>query len=440
MVNPSREPDILASSPFSEPAIDPELASAPVLPRGEKRGANQIFRALRHREFRLFTAGQIISLIGTWMQTVAISWLVYRMRHSELLLGTAWFCTQIPVFALSALGGVASDRFSRHRIVVTTQVLSMLQAFLLAGLTFAGTIQIWQILTLAVVLGAINAFDIPARQSLIVELTSKDDLLSAISLNSTIFNAARIIGPGAAGLIVAGFGEGVCFLINGVSFLAVIGCLLAMRLPPRRKQTHEPPWIHLKKGFDFAYRHRSFRMLLLMLGMMTVAGTPALVLMPFFAGDIFHRGSQGLGFLMCAMGAGAVIGTLFLARRSQIEGLNRVIVFSAVSLGATYLLFAWSTSFWLSLAIMPFIGFNVMRQMASANTLIQRAIPDHFRGRIMALYAMMVVGLGPFGSLAAGALARSFGARITVGLGGILAFLAALTFGVRLLEVNWQNE
>ncbi|MGI8991148.1 MAG: MFS transporter [Bryobacteraceae bacterium] len=433
MVNPSREFELLATPPFSEPA-------APAIPRGGARGPTQAFRALRHREFRLFTAGQVISLIGTWMQSVAISWLVYRLRHSELLLGTAWFCTQIPVFALGALGGVASDRFSRHRIVVATQVLSMLQAFLLAGLTLAGTIQIWQIMTLAVVLGAINAFDIPARQSLIVELTGKEDLLSAISLNSTIFNAARIVGPGVAGLIVAGFGEGICFLVNGFSFLAVIGCLLAMRLPRPRKQTHEPPWIHLKKGFDFAYRHRSFRTLLLMLGVMTMAGTPALVLMPFFAGDIFHRGSQGLGFLMGAMGAGAVIGTLFLAGRSQIEGLNRVIVFSAVSLGAAYLLFAWSTSFWLSLAVMPFIGFSVMRQMASANTLIQTTIPDHFRGRIMALYAMMVVGLGPFGSLAAGALARSFGARITVGLGGILAFLAALIFGVRLLKVNWQNE
>lgn len=180
-------------------------------------------------------------------------------------------------------------------------------------------------------------------------------------------------------------------------------------------------------------------MLLLMLGMMTTAGMPVLVLMPFFSGDIFHRGSQGLGFLMCAMGVGAVVGTLFLAGRSQFAGLNRVIVISSVSLGVSYLVFAYSTSFWLSLATMPFIGFSVMRQMASANTLIQTVIPDHFRGRIMALYAMMVVGLGPFGSLAAGALARSFGARFTVMLGGIVAFLAALIFGVRLLKVNWRN-
>ncbi len=440
MANPIPESETLAIPSLSEPPVETDLsAPPPVLEPSETRRASVVFRALRHREFRLFTAGQIISLVGTWMQNVAISWLVYRLRHSELLLGTAWFCTQIPVFVLGPLGGVACDRFSRHRIVIVTQILSMLQAFLLAALTLTGAVQIWQVMTLAVVLGIINAFDIPARQSLIVELTSKEDLLSAISLNSTIFNAARIAGPGIAGLIVASFGEGVCFLINAFSFLAVIGCLLAMRLPPREKRVHEAPWIHLKKGFHFVYTHKPVRMLLLMLGMMTTAGMPALVLMPFFAGDIFHRGSQGLGFLMCAMGLGAVVGTLFLAGRSQIAGLNRVIVISAVSLGVSYLMFAYSNSFWLSFATMLCIGFSVMRQMASANTLIQTVIPDHFRGRIMALYAMMVVGLGPFGSLAAGALARSFGARFTVMLGGIVAFLAALIFGVRLLKVDWRN-
>ncbi|MDQ6699713.1 MAG: MFS transporter [Acidobacteriota bacterium] len=405
-----------------------------------ERSALQVtFRALRHPNFRLFTVGQIISLIGTWMQNVAISWLVYRLRHSEFLLGVSWFCTQIPVFALAPIAGLASDRFSRHRIVVVTQILSMLQAFLLAILTLTGHIKVWQLFTLAVLLGVINAFDIPARQSFVVELTSKDDLLSAISLNSTIFNAARIAGPGVAGLVVARFGEGICFLVNGFSFVAVIGCLLAMRIPARRKAAHESPWIHLKKGFHFAYVNRPVRMLLLMMGLMTTAGMPALVLMPFFAGDIFHRGSQGLGFLMCAMGAGAVVGTLFLAGRSKVADLNRVIFFSALSLGFTYVVFARSTSFVLSLAVMPFIGFSVMRQMVSANTLIQTAIPDHFRGRIMALYTMMVVGLGPFGSLAAGGLAKAFGARVAVTVGGVLAFAAALILGLRLLKVNWEH-
>lgn len=444
MAHSSRDSQILPQTFLANESIDAGIdaginAATALVETAERGAVKVIFRALRHRDFRLFTVGQIVSLVGTWMQNVAISWLVYRLRHSEFLLGVSWFCTQIPVFALGPIAGVASDRFSRHRIVVVTQILSMLQAFLLAALTLSGHIRVWQIFTLAVLLGTINAFDIPARQSLVVELTSKDDLLSAISLNSTIFNAARIAGPGVAGLVVARFGEGICFLVNGVSFLAVIGCLLAMHIPPREKTVHESPWIHLKKGFHFAYVNRPVRMLLLMMGLMTTAGMPALVLMPFFAGDIFHRGSQGLGFLMCAMGVGAVVGTLFLASRSKVADLNRVIFFSSLSLSFTYVVFAWSTSFLLSLVVMLFIGFSVMRQMASANTLIQTAVPDHFRGRIMALYAMMVVGLGPFGSLAAGGLAKAFGARIAVTAGGAVAVMAALFFGIRLLKVNWEH-
>lgn len=386
------------------------------------------FRALRHRNFRLFLFGQIVSLVGTWMQSVAQSWLVYRLSHSELLLGTAWFCSQIPVFALGALGGVASDRYSRHRIVIATQTLSMLQAFLLAALTLSGRIQVPHILALAVMLGVINAFDMPARQSLIVQLSAKEDLLNAISLNSAIFNAARVVGPGVAGLLVAYLGEGVCFLINGLSFLAVIAALLAMRLPAAVRQLHDSPWSHLMEGFRYAWAHREIRALLAVMAALTIAGMPTLVLMPFFADDIFHRGSQGLGFLMGAMGVGAVIGTLVLARRTQIAGLPKVIVASALLMGASFVVFAWSPSFYLSLAIMPLIGFSVMRQMAAANTLIQSLIPDHYRGRTMALYAMTVVGLGPFGSLAAGGLAHAYGARATTLAGGLLSISAAAVF------------
>jgi MFS family permease len=424
---------------FPESPADDELtvAAAPLPKTG--RGAPHVFRALRHRNFRLFVFGQIVSLAGTWMQNVAQSWLVYRLTHSSLLLGTAWFCTQIPVFALGPLGGLASDRFSRHRIVVLTQFLSMLQAFMLAGLTLSGHVHVWEILSLAVILGAINAFDMPARQSLVVQMAGKNDLLNAISLNSCIFNAARVIGPGVAGLIVAAFGEGVCFLLNGISFVAVIGCLIAMKLPPREKVVHQSLWKHLKEGFRFAWEHRPVRALLIMMAFMTTAGMPALVLMPFFAGDIFHLGSQGLGFLMGAMGVGAVIGTLVLARRTEIIGLSRVIFFSSLMLAAGYLIFAWSESFLLSLAIMPVIGFSVMRQMASANTLIQTVIPDRFRGRIMALYAMTVVGVGPFGSLAAGVLAHVWGARITVMLGGLLALATSIGLGLRLLKVDWRH-
>ena len=395
-------------------------------------GLAQAFRALRHRNFRLFVTGQIISLVGTWMQNVAQAWLVYRLTHSELLLGTTWFCTQIPVFAFGALGGLAADRHSRYRLVVLTQILSMVQAFALAALTLSGKVQVWEILALAVCLGTINAFDMPARQSLIVEMTSKDDLLNAISLNSAIFNSARVVGPAIAGLVVAAFGEGICFLLNGVSFLAVIGCLLAMRLPKFIHRPKDSPWAHLVEGFKYVQGHRAVRTLLAMMGVIAIASMPAVVLMPFFAQDIFHRGSRGLGILMGAMGTGAVAGTLVLAWRARVASLPKVIFRSALLLGASFCVFAWSNVFYVSLAIMPLIGYSVMRQMASANTLIQTLIPDEFRGRTMALYSMTVVGLGPFGSLAAGALARAYGAPLTVMAGGLLAMAAAAVFGMQL--------
>ncbi|MCC6857989.1 MAG: MFS transporter [Bryobacterales bacterium] len=395
---------------------------------GLRHGLSATFRSLRHRNFRLFFIGQVISLVGTWMQSVAQSWLVYRLTHSELLLGTTWFCLQIPVFALGPLGGLVSDRYSRHRIVVITQVFSMIQALILAGLTLSGKVAVWHILVLAVLLGCINAFDMPARQALIIHMTSKKDLLSAISLNSAIFNAARMVGPGVAGMLVATLGEGICFLINGLSFLAVIAGLLAMRLPRFFRQNDDSPWAHLVGGFRFAYDAKPVRALLLMMATVTIAGMPALVLMPFFADAIFQRGSQGLGFLMASMGCGAVVGTLVLAARRQLAGLTHVIVSSVLILGVGFLLFAVSWSFLLSLAIMPVIGFSVVRQMASANTLIQTMIPDEYRGRIMAFYSMTVVGLGPFGSLASGAIAHAVGPRVTVFAGGLLCLAAAFIF------------
>jgi len=421
MYSPSRGRE--EASPAVLQDLSAETPQQP--PRG---GLRQTFRALRHRNFRLFVIGQIISLVGTWMQNVAQAWLVYRLTHSELLLGTAWFCTTIPVFALGPLGGLASDRYSRHRLVIFTQSVAMLQALALAILTLSGAIQVWHVLALALMLGTVNAFDMPARQSLIVQLAGRDDLLNAISLNSAIFNAARVIGPGIAGLVVAVAGEGPCFLFNSFSFLAVIGCLLAMRLPKFECRFHDSPWSHLKDGFRYAWRHQTVRRLLMMMAATTIAGMPALVLMPFFADVVFHRGSQGLGYLMAAMGIGAVTGTLVLASRSRMSGLPQVIVYSAATMGAGFILFSLSEWFYLSLAIMPVIGYSVMRQMASANTLIQTTIPDEYRGRIMALYSMTVVGLGPLGSLIAGALAHAFGARVTVIAGGWLALLAAIAF------------
>jgi MFS family permease len=409
----------------------PQLGEDPALPLMPELAPSRIphtFRALRHRNFRLFLGGQIISLVGTWMQNVALSWLVYRLTHSELLLGSAWFCSQIAVFALGPLGGIAADRFSRQKVVIVTQTLSMVQAFVLAALALSGRVQVWQLLVLAGLLGVINAFDMPGRQALVIQMTSKEDLINAISLNSAVFNAARVVGPAVAGLLLAVVSEGTCFLINGISFLAVIVCLTAMRIPPTAPKEHVPMWQHLVDGFRYAGNHSAVRRVLALMGAATLSGMPGLVLMPFFADDIFHRGSRGLGILMGAMGTGAVIGTLTLARRTRLSGLGRVMAISGLTTGACYLAFAFSPSFYLSLAIMPIIGYSVMRQMASANTTIQTLIPDEYRGRIMALYSMTVVGLGPFGSLAAGALAGHFGARATMAAGGTLALTASLVF------------
>jgi MFS family permease len=430
MPDPSSGADGVSSSVvFQELTAQADLPpSTGLSPERFRRGLQQTFRALRHRNYRLFVAGQIVSLVGTWMQNVAQSWLVYRLTHSEFLLGTTWFCTQLPVFALGPLGGLASDRYSRHRLVVFTQILSLLQALALAVLTLSGAVAVWQVMVLAALLGCINAFDMPARQSLIVELAGKEDLLNAISVNSAIFNAARVAGPAVAGVVVAAVGEGFCFALNSASFLAVIVCLLAMRVERRASRSQDSPWSHLVEGFRYAYGNPLVRRLLLMMAATTISGMPALVLMPFFADAIFHRGSQGLGALMGAMGIGAVVGTLVLARSARTGELPRVILYSATSMGVCFVIFAFSPWFALSLGIMPLIGFSVMRQMASANTLIQCAIPDQYRGRIMALYSMTVVGLGPFGSLAAGAMAHSAGPRLTVFAGGVLALAASFAF------------
>jgi MFS family permease len=391
-----------------------------------------MFRALRHRNFRLFVAGQSVSLIGTFMQTVAQSWLVYRLTHSEWLLGATWFCALVPVFVLGPLGGLAADRYSRHKLVIATQALSMLQALALAALTLTGVVEVWHVMALAVGLGVVNAFDMPGRQALLIQMTGKEDLLNAISLNSAMFNSARIVGPAVAGVLVAAIGEGRCFLLNGVSFLAVIGSLVAMKLPPFKPQAQDSPWMHLMDGLRFAHRTPVIRRLLMLVAATSVGSMPVMVLAPVFADTIFHAGAQGLGFLMGGMGAGAVVGTLVLAKRTRTAGLGKVVFLGAVTLGCGLLIFASSHSFWLSLfAAAPLIGFSVMRQNAAANTLIQVLIPDEFRGRVMSLYVVTAVGLGPFASLASGALADRVGVRWTVALGGMIALAAAAVFRVQ---------
>ena len=310
-------------------------------------------RALRHRNYQLFFAGQFISVIGTWMQNVAQAWLVYRLTQSSFLLGLVGFVGQFPVFLLAPVGGLVADRWSRHRIIVGTQAAMMLLALALAAITLSGTVQVSQVLVLAGLLGVVNAFDIPARQSFIVQMVGRTDLPNAIALNSSLFNSARIIGPAIAGVLVATIGEGWCFFANGVSYLAVIAGLLLMRIqPPVQARAPGSPLAHLVAGFRWVGRTRPIRALLMQLGIVSLVGMPYTVLMPIFADRILHHGAAGLGILMGATGGGAVAGAIRLALRQGTGGLGRWVAYSTFSFGALLFLFSLSRAFWLSALIL----------------------------------------------------------------------------------------
>jgi MFS family permease len=382
-----------------------------------------MFRAMRHHDFRLYAAGMAVSLAGTWMQNMAQAWLVYRLTRSEWMLGLTWFCASVPVLLLSPIAGAMADRWPRRRIVMATQTAGMVQASILAALTLSGRIEIWHVLVLSSVLGISTAFDIPSRQALFIHLVGKDDLLNAISLNSATFNAARIIGPSLGGFIIARWGEGPCFLINALSYIAVLISLAAMRVREQPHEQTESPLEALKSGFAFVRRTPEAGALLALCGLISIAASPGSTLAPVFAEGIFKKGALGLGMLSAGMGVGAILGTLSLARRRVSKGLPRVILGSTAMLGVAMAIYAVSPSFWLCLAMMPLIGMSVMRHSASANTTIQMSIPDAYRGRVMGLYSMMVIGMTPIGSLLSGALAEAFGSRVTmmVGAAGCLA-------------------
>jgi len=400
-------------------------------PAGRK--ISPILRAFRHRNYRLFFGGQFISLTGTWMQSVAQAWLVYRLTGSAVLLGFVAFSGQIPVFLFASLGGAFADRHDRPRILVATQTASMLLAFVLAALTLAHRVQVWHVFVLAALLGLVNAFDIPARQSFVVEMVGREDLINAIALNSSMFNGTRVIGPAVAGILVATIGEGWCFFANGVSYIAVIAGLLMMKITARERLPLPGSTLtSIIEGFSYVGRTGPVRSLLFLLGLISLLGMPFVVLMPIFADQILHGGARGLGLLMGASGIGALIGALSLAARRGARGLGRVVAFSAAGFGASLILFSLSRSFWLSAALLLPVGFAMIVEMASSNTLIQTLVPDNLRGRVMAVYSMMLMGMAPFGALLAGALAHRLGAPITVALGGGVCIVAAAVFGLRL--------
>jgi MFS family permease len=396
-------------------------------------------RALKHRNFQLFFGGQLISLVGTWMQSVAQSWLVYRLTGSSVLLGLVGFSSQIPVFLLAPIGGIVADRKNRHHIIIITQTIAMLLAFALSALTLSGRVEVWHVFAFAAMLGIVNAFDIPARQAFIVDMVGKEYLINAIALNSSMFNGARIIGPAIAGVLVATIGEGWCFFANGVSYIAVIAGLMMMKVAPRPRHSHTAsPLADIIEGFKFAGQTGPIRALLLLLGVVSLAGMPYAVLMPIIADQILHGGASGLGILMGASGVGALAGALSLAGRKGVAGLGRWVAFSSAGFGAGLMLFSLSRTFWLSAALLVPVGLFMMVQMASSNTLIQTMVPDHLRGRVMAVYSMMFMGMAPLGSLLAGVLAERLGAPRTVAAGGAVCIVGAAIFALRLPGLRTQ--
>jgi MFS family permease len=421
-------------------AIADTPISSPPAP-GNRSRFHDLVRSLRHRNFQLFFSGQLISLIGTWMQNIAQAWLVYRLTGSSLLLGIVGFAGQIPIFLFAPIGGLAADRWNRHHVVIGTQVASMILAFILAALTLFHVVQVWEIVVLAALLGVVNAFDVPARQSFLIEMVVREDLMNAIALNSSMFNGARVIGPAIAGILVARIGEGWCFFANAVSYIAVIIGLLMMKLGPLRTASKDSsPFEHIAEGFRFVRRTKPILALVLLIGVVSLVAVPYSVLMPIFADRVLHSGAHGLGILMGATGIGALLGALTLAIRRGVQGLGRVVGLSAGGFGVSLILFAYSRSFWLSVALLIPVGYGVMLQMSSSNTLIQAMVPDELRGRAMAMYTMMFMGMAPMGSLFAGALADKIGAPWTVALGGLGAIAGAVVFLRRLPSLRFEAQ
>jgi len=405
--------------------------SSPEQTLEEPQGLAFMFRALRHRNYALFFSGQMTSMVGTWMTRIATSWLIYKLTGSALLLGVVGFAGQIPSFILAPFAGVLVDRWSRHRVLLWTQAMAMLQSAALAVLDLTGTIKVSHVIGLAVLQGVINAFDMPARQAFVVEMvTDRADLPNAIALNSTLVNGSRLLGPSIGGVIIAAVGEGWCFAIDAVSYVAVIGSLLAMSGLPIfvKKVKNDAILDQLKEGFTYAIGFLPIRNILILLAIVSLVGFPYTVLMPIFANEVLHGGPNTLGLLMAASGVGAVSGAAYLAARKSVLGLGRVIPMMSALFGAGLIAFSFSRVIWVSLLLMVVTGLGFMVQMATSNTLIQTIVDEDKRGRVMSFYTMAFMGTAPFGSLLAGSLADRIGAPETLLFGGIGCIVAAVWF------------
>jgi MFS family permease len=397
---------------------------------GAGAAARRATRSLHARNYRLYFTGQGLSLIGTWMQRVAMAWLVYRLTGSALVLGVVGFAGRIPTLLLAPFAGVAADRWPRRRILYTTQSLSMLQAALLAGLVLSGAVEVWHVVALATALGVLDAFDIPARQSFFVQLIDDPaDLGNAIALNSSVFNAARLVGPAVAGVLIAAVGEGWVFGLNALTYLSMLLALAAMRVAPATASTGGASVLrNLREGFAFAWTYPAIRAVLLLVTTVSFFAVPFVVLMPVFATEVLGGGPGTLGVLMTAQGAGALAGALLLAARETTTGLGRIIGLAASLFGAGLLAFGLSPWLWLSIPVLVVAGAGLMVQSAAANTFLQSTVGEAMRGRIMSLYTMAFIGTLPLGSLYAGWMAEHVGAPLTVALGGAIAMAAATAF------------
>ena len=401
-------------------------------------GLSNIVRSLRYRNYRLFFYGQSISLIGTWIQRITVPWLVYRLTGSVFLLGLVGFAGQIPTFLMAPFAGVLVDRWNRHKILVITQVLALIQAFVLALLFYGKSISVWHIAILSIFLGIINAFDMPARQSFVVDMIEKkEDLGNAIALNSSMVNSARLIGPSIAGVLISLTGEGMCFLINAISYLFVIAFLLIMKITPRKIVVQDTnAFQKFKEGFTYTFGFLPIRYIILLLALVSLMGMPYTVLMPVFAKTILHGGSHTFGFLMGATGIGALMGAVYMASRKNAAGLEKFIPWFAAIFGLGLILFSMSTNFILSLFLLFITGFGMLMQMTSSNTILQTIVDDDKRGRVMSFYTMAFMGTAPFGSLLAGALASKVGAPNTLLIGGVACILGAIVFMRKLPEIK----
>jgi MFS family permease len=410
------------------------VTPAPPNPHEPPRKKLQITRALQHRNYRLFFSGQTVSLVGTWITRIATSWLVYRLTGSVFLLGIVGFFGQIPTLVLAPFAGVLVDRWDRHRILLITQFLSMLQSVGLAVLTFSGVITVTDILILQVAQGIINAFDTPARQAFVVEMVEdRSHLSNAIALNSSMVTASRVVGPSIGGVLIAAFGEGWCFTVDAISYVAVIASLLAMRLEKRPVRVSETRMLQeLGAGFRYVTHFAPVRDSLLLLALVATMGMPYTVLMPAIAATVLHGGPHTLGFLMTAAGAGALAGAVYLASRTSVLGLGRAIVVATVTFGAALVAFSFSRILWLSLLLLPFVGGGMMVEMAATNTIVQTIVEDEMRGRVMAFYAMAFLGTAPLGSLMAGLVASHIGPMRTIMIGGVACIIGGVIFAFRL--------